>query len=237
MRPRSPPPSPGVTSKIGFVSTATTTFNLPYGLARQFQTIDQLSGGRLGWNAVTSFGGERQFGLDELPDQTTRYQRAAEFVDIVQGLWRGWHADAVSPGPGNRPRIDAGKIDQLSYEGEFLRAHGALGLPRSPQDGRCNGRPVPRPRDCDSRPGRPRRSTPPLPISTTPSPSGRLARPWPGSAAPGRWSRWSSLGCTWPVPSARPRRRTRSRRSSISSTSRRPAQPGPRLRGRGGHRT
>ncbi len=123
----------GVTRRIGLVSTATTTFNVPYGLARQFQTIDQLSGGRLGWNAVTSFGGERQFGFDELPDQTIRYQRAAEFVDIVQGLWRGWHADAVGAGAGNRPRIDAGKIDQLSYEGEFLRAHGALGIPRSPQ--------------------------------------------------------------------------------------------------------
>jgi N-acetyl-S-(2-succino)cysteine monooxygenase len=122
-----------VTSKIGLVSTATTTFNVPYGLARQFQTIDQLSGGRLGWNAVTSFGGERQFGFDELPDQTIRYQRAAEFVDIVQGLWRGWHADAVSVGTGKKPRIDAGKIDHLSYEGKFLRAHGALGVPRSPQ--------------------------------------------------------------------------------------------------------
>ncbi|WP_261554929.1 NtaA/DmoA family FMN-dependent monooxygenase [Frankia tisae] len=121
------------TSKIGLVSTATTTFNVPYALARQFQSIDQLSGGRLGWNAVTSFGGEKQFGFDELPDQTIRYQRAVEFVDIVQGLWRGWHADAVSTGSAKKPRIDSSKIDRFTYEGEFLRTDGALGIPRSPQ--------------------------------------------------------------------------------------------------------
>jgi FMN-dependent oxidoreductase (nitrilotriacetate monooxygenase family) len=122
-----------VTSRIGLVSTATTTFNVPYQLARQFQTLDQLTGGRLGWNAVTSFGGERQFGLTELPDQEDRYRRAGEFVDIVQGLWRGWSADVVTADKAGKPRIDAGKIHQLAFHGEFLHAEGALGVPRSPQ--------------------------------------------------------------------------------------------------------
>lgn len=123
----------GVTKRIGLVSTATTTFNVPYQLARQFQTLDQLTGGRVGWNAVTSFGGERQFGFDELPDQDIRYRRAAEFVDIVQRLWRGWGPDAVTTDTTGTPRIDAAKIDQLDFRGDFLSARGALGVPRSPQ--------------------------------------------------------------------------------------------------------
>lgn len=122
-----------VTSRIGLVSTATTTFNVPYQLARQFQTLDQLTGGRMGWNAVTSFGGERQFGFTELPDQDVRYRRAAEFIDIVAGLWRGWDRDAVTATADGKPRIDAAKVDQVSFHGEFLAAEGALGVPRSPQ--------------------------------------------------------------------------------------------------------
>lgn len=122
-----------VTSRIGLVSTATTTFNVPYQLARQFQTLDQLTGGRIGWNAVTSFGGERQFGFTELPDQDVRYARAAEFVDIVQGLWRGWRPDAVTTDATGKPRIHADRIDRLAYHGQFLSAEGALGVPRSPQ--------------------------------------------------------------------------------------------------------
>jgi alkanesulfonate monooxygenase SsuD/methylene tetrahydromethanopterin reductase-like flavin-dependent oxidoreductase (luciferase family) len=121
-----------VTSRIGLVSTAT-KFNVPYQLARQFQTLDQLTGGRLGWNAVTSFGGERQFGLDELPDQDVRYRRGAEFVEIVQGLWRGWQPGAVTADGAGKPQLDAAKIDEISFSGEFLRAEGALGVPRSPQ--------------------------------------------------------------------------------------------------------
>jgi alkanesulfonate monooxygenase SsuD/methylene tetrahydromethanopterin reductase-like flavin-dependent oxidoreductase (luciferase family) len=82
---------------------------------------------------VTSFGGERQFGLAELPDQEIRYRRAAEFVEIVRGLWRGWSTDAVSLNRAGKPRIDVAKIDQISFQGEFLSAEGALGVPRSPQ--------------------------------------------------------------------------------------------------------
>jgi FMN-dependent oxidoreductase (nitrilotriacetate monooxygenase family) len=106
---------------------------MPYQLARQFQTLDQLTGGRLGWNAVTSFGGERQFGLSDLPDQDVRYRRAAEFVDIVQGLWRGWNVDAVTANGHGKARIHADRITRLSYHGEFLRSEGTLGVPRSPQ--------------------------------------------------------------------------------------------------------
>lgn len=122
-----------VTTRIGVVSTATTTFNQPYQLARQLQTLDQLTGGRVGWNAVTSFGGERQFGLDELPDQDTRYRRAGEFVDIVQALWRGWAPDAVTVDASGAPRIDGAKVCRVAYRGQFLSVEGALGVPRSPQ--------------------------------------------------------------------------------------------------------
>ncbi|WP_157180406.1 NtaA/DmoA family FMN-dependent monooxygenase [Protofrankia coriariae] len=122
-----------VTERIGLVSTATTAFNVPAALARQLQTLDHLSGGRVGGNAVTSFGGERRFGFTDMPDQDTRYRRAYEFVEIVQGLWRGWAWDAVYVDGTGTPRIDPAKVNKIIFSGEFLRSAGAIGVPRSPQ--------------------------------------------------------------------------------------------------------
>lgn len=126
----------GFTKHIGLVATASTTFNAPYQLARQFLTLDMLSGGRAGWNAVTSFVGEEKFGLAAIPDQETRYQIATEFTDIVRQLWASWPADAFQQTE-NGFVIDASKIAVVDYQGKHLRVKGAGDLPRSPQ-----GRPV-----------------------------------------------------------------------------------------------
>lgn len=121
-----------VTNRIGLVATASTSFNLPYNLARQFQSLDQLSRGRAGWNAVTSSAGERQFGIEELPRQERRYERAAEFLQVVQGLWASWGPDALQR-DGDRLSVDPAQITEIDVHGGHFDVEGALGLPRSPQ--------------------------------------------------------------------------------------------------------
>lgn len=126
----------GFTKHIGLVATASSTFNAPYQLSRQFLTLDLLSGGRAGWNVVTSFDGEAKFGLSTIPDQETRYEIAAEFVEIVHRLWGSWAPDAFSK-QDTGFAIDASRISVVDYVGKHLRLKGASDLPRSPQ-----GRPV-----------------------------------------------------------------------------------------------
>jgi alkanesulfonate monooxygenase SsuD/methylene tetrahydromethanopterin reductase-like flavin-dependent oxidoreductase (luciferase family) len=85
-----------VTKNIGFISTASTTYEEPYTLARKFASLDHLSKGRAGWNVVTT-GNENvaaNFGLEHHPEHSQRYERAEEFVEVVQGLWDSWEDDA-----------------------------------------------------------------------------------------------------------------------------------------------
>jgi len=126
----------GFTQRIGLVATASTTFNAPYQLSRQFLTLDMLSGGRVGWNAVTSFMGEEKFGLSSIPNQETRYEIATEFVEIVHRLWDSWPKDAFHKTEKGF-FIDAKKISVVDFVGKHLKMKGASDLPRSPQ-----GRPV-----------------------------------------------------------------------------------------------
>lgn len=125
------------TSRIGLVTTSSSTFNHPYNLARQFLTLDQLSRGRVGWNVVTSSAGERQFGLTELPPQELRYKRAAEFLDIVHALWDSWRPESLERDENGRTTVHPEHIHEIDYEGDYLSVAGALGIPRSIQ-----GRPV-----------------------------------------------------------------------------------------------
>src|ERR1700684_164376 len=83
--------------RIGLIATASTSYNDPYNLARRFASLDHVSGGRAGWNIVTTADREaaRNFGLDERPDHADRYVRAAEFVDVSLKLWDSWEDDAV----------------------------------------------------------------------------------------------------------------------------------------------
>ncbi|MFC3327109.1 LLM class flavin-dependent oxidoreductase [Mesorhizobium cantuariense] len=105
------------TSRIGLVSTASTSYNEPYGLARTFLSLDQLSGGRAGWNLVTSASPieAANFGSTGLKPHADRYERAREFAEVVAGLWRG-------------------KLDAASgHDGQSFSVRDPLDLPRSPQ--------------------------------------------------------------------------------------------------------
>ncbi|MFC7556869.1 LLM class flavin-dependent oxidoreductase [Pseudoroseomonas wenyumeiae] len=86
-----------LTKNIGLVTTASTTYNEPYHIARKFATLDLISGGRAGWNIVTSWSDAeaQNFSQAKHLDYDTRYERAAEFVEVVKGLWDSWEDDAL----------------------------------------------------------------------------------------------------------------------------------------------
>lgn len=124
-----------VTDRIGLIATASTTFYDPYNLSRLFATLDHLSGGRAGWNIVTTAAGNvaGNFGLDTHPEPAERYARAAEFVDIATRLWDSWEDDAVLLDTATGRYADPAKIHPAAYAGEHLRVSGAFNAARSPQ--------------------------------------------------------------------------------------------------------
>ncbi|MCF2573849.1 LLM class flavin-dependent oxidoreductase [Brevibacterium sp. UCMA 11754] len=123
------------TERIGLIATASTSYNSPYNLARRLSSIDHISRGRVGWNIVTTAGTDaaRNFGLDELPAHKTRYERAEEFLDVVQGLWQSWDADAILADKEAGAWGDDSKVHALNHEGRFFKVAGPLNVPRSPQ--------------------------------------------------------------------------------------------------------
>lgn len=124
-----------VTTRIGLVATASTTYNEPYALARKFASIDHISGGRAGWNLVTS-GNEAEagnFGLDRHPPHDERYRRAAEFLSIAQGLWDSWEDDAFCRDKDTGVFFDPDKVYRLDHRGAFFKVAGPLNIPRAPQ--------------------------------------------------------------------------------------------------------
>ncbi|MFJ5272907.1 LLM class flavin-dependent oxidoreductase [Streptomyces sp. NPDC088358] len=123
------------TRRIGLVGTASSTYNSPFNLARRFASLDHISGGRAGWNVVTSFdtGTSRNFGLDEHLDYTTRYGRALEFVQVARGLWDSYEDDAFPADVERNVFLDPAKLHALDHEGEHFKIAGPLNLSRSPQ--------------------------------------------------------------------------------------------------------
>ncbi|WP_420097061.1 LLM class flavin-dependent oxidoreductase [Brevibacterium sediminis] len=123
------------TQHIGLIATASTSYNSPYNLARRFSSIDHISRGRVGWNVVTTAGADaaRNFGLDELPAHRTRYERAEEFLEVVQGLWQSWDDDAVLGDKESGIWGDDEKVNAINHEGRFFKVAGPLNIPRSPQ--------------------------------------------------------------------------------------------------------
>src|SRR5262249_33196291 len=124
-----------VTSRIGLIGTGSTTYSKPWELARRFATLDHLSGGRAGWNIVTTVTplAAANFGEPFHPDHADRYARAHEFVEVVQRAWDSWEDGAVI---GDRPRgIWAGRSERPARRchGKYSDAEGVLPFPRSPQ--------------------------------------------------------------------------------------------------------
>jgi FMN-dependent oxidoreductase (nitrilotriacetate monooxygenase family) len=127
------------TERIGLIATASTTFYEPYNLARLFSSLDILSGGRAGWNIVTtqSEAVARNFSLKELPSAEERYVRAQEFIDVVTKLWDSWEDDAIVADRESGLYFDPDKVHAINHVGRHFQVEGALAAPRSPQ-----GRPV-----------------------------------------------------------------------------------------------
>lgn len=128
-----------LTTHIGLIATATTTYNEPYNIARRFASIDHLSGGRAGWNLVTSqIEDEAQnFGYAKHVDHAERYARATEFYEVVVGLWDSWEADALLRDKATGIYMDRNKVHFLEHIGEHFKVRGPLNVSRTPQ-----GRPV-----------------------------------------------------------------------------------------------
>jgi len=128
-----------VTERIGLIATASTTYNDPFNLARRFASVDHVSGGRAGWNVVTTAGPDaaRNFGLDDQPAHRVRYERAAEFLDVAYRLWDSWDDDAARADKEAGVWGDAAKVRPIDHVGKHFRVRGPLNLPRSPQ-----GRPL-----------------------------------------------------------------------------------------------
>ena len=126
------------TSRVGLISTASTTYTEPFNLARQFASLDHISRGRIGWNIVTSWlaTAARNFNDHQL-DHASRYQRGEEFMSVVKGLWDSWAEDALIDDRASGRYANIAGIRPLNHVGECYKVAGPLNLPRCPQ-----GRPV-----------------------------------------------------------------------------------------------
>jgi FMN-dependent oxidoreductase (nitrilotriacetate monooxygenase family) len=124
-----------VTEHIGLVATATTSYNEPYHIARKFASLDHISGGRAGWNVVTSSNVSEawNFGREQHFEHGERYDRAIEFVDVVKGLWDSWDDDAFLRDRQTARYFDPAKIHVLNHRGENFSVRGPLNVARPPQ--------------------------------------------------------------------------------------------------------
>ncbi len=128
-----------MTKHIGLIATASTTYNEPYHVARKFGSLDHISRGRAGWNIVTSWSEAeaKNFNREHHLDYDTRYDRAAEFVDVVKGLWDSWDDDAFLHDKASGQFYDSARMHVLDHRGKHFQVRGPLTVARSPQ-----GRPV-----------------------------------------------------------------------------------------------
>jgi FMN-dependent oxidoreductase (nitrilotriacetate monooxygenase family) len=123
------------TRHIGLVCTSSTTFEEPYNVARKFASLDIVSGGRGGWNLITSSNPLEwlNFNEDKLAKRDARYARAREFAKIVRGLWDSWDDDAFVIDRAEGRFFDPEKVHVLDHHGEYFRVRGPLNVARSPQ--------------------------------------------------------------------------------------------------------
>ncbi len=124
-----------VTEHIGLIATASTGFSEPYNLARWFSSLDHISGGRAGWNIVTTAGDRsaQNFNRDRNTDHAERYQRATEFVEIATALWDSWEDDALIVDKESGRFTDPAKVHEIGHRGRHFSVRGPLNHTRSPQ--------------------------------------------------------------------------------------------------------
>lgn len=116
------------TRRIGLVATVSATYLPPYHLARKFATLDHISGGRAGWNCVTSGSDAeaRNFGLDAQIGHAERYERAAEYIHVVKALWDSWDDDALLFDQPGRRFFDPARVRAIEHDGRHFRVQGPL---------------------------------------------------------------------------------------------------------------
>ena len=123
------------TKRLGLIATASTTFEPPYMIARRFASLDHISGGRAGWNVVTTSNPDAalNFGLEEPMEHDERYLRAREFFDVVTGLWDSWADDAFIRDVESGVYFDLEKLHVLNHKGRYLTVRGPLNIARPVQ--------------------------------------------------------------------------------------------------------
>src|SRR5579859_3809436 len=125
----------GATERIGLIATGSTTFDAPYHVARRFASLDHISGGRAGWNIVTTSNPDAalNFGLDDHMEHDERYARAREFYDVVTGLWDSFSDDAFVRDVDSGIYFDPAKMHVLNHKGKYLSVRGPLNIARPVQ--------------------------------------------------------------------------------------------------------
>src|SRR5947199_7797810 len=125
----------GATEHIGLIATGSTTFDEPYHVARRFASLDHISGGRAGWNIVTTSNPDAalNFGLDDHMEHAERYKRAREFYDVVTGLWDSFADDAFVRDVEQGLYFDPAKMHVLNHKGKYLSVRGPLNIARPVQ--------------------------------------------------------------------------------------------------------
>ena len=123
------------TTHIGLVATASTTYNEPFHVARKYASIDHISGGRAGWNVVTSWSDEeaQNFNRSETLAYADRYERADEFVDVVRALWNSWEDDAFVRDKASGLFYEEAKLHVPNHKGKHFQVRGPLNSARTPQ--------------------------------------------------------------------------------------------------------
>ena len=123
------------TDRIGLIATASTTYNEPYNIARRFATLDHASGGRVGWNIVTSadLSQSRNFGLEKPVAHSSRYERASEFTTVVKALWDSWEEEAFLGDVATGRFVDPTRVHAIAHRGKHFSVHGPHNIPRPPQ--------------------------------------------------------------------------------------------------------
>ncbi|MFH8337111.1 LLM class flavin-dependent oxidoreductase [Streptomyces sp. AM6-12] len=124
-----------VTERIGLTATVSSTYNEPYHTARMIASLDHISGGRAGWNLVTSQNPFEayNFGLPQHPEHDARYRRAQEFAEVVKGLWDTWDDDAWVRDKESGLFFEPEGVRPLDHRGEHFSVRGPLNMPRTPQ--------------------------------------------------------------------------------------------------------
>lgn len=123
------------TQRIGLVGTLSTSYSEPFTVARQFASLDHISGGRAGWNVVTSplEGSARNYGRTEHPTHDERYRIAEEYLEVARGLWDSWEDDAFVRDKASGVFFDPEKMHRLNHKGKYFSVEGPLNISRSRQ--------------------------------------------------------------------------------------------------------